>query len=152
MDYQHRCQTGIPLDLPVGQVICVGRNYAAHAVELNNPIPSEPVLFMKPPSAIQSLGERLSVVERFMPVHYETELAVLITQPLFDASESQVRAALGGMTLALDLTRREEQSRLKQKRVTLGESQSICGQCDCGGFFTGSGELGSGDIFTINEW
>ena len=38
---------GRKLDLPIGKVVCVGRNYAAHARELNNPVPTAPVLFIK---------------------------------------------------------------------------------------------------------
>ena len=51
MNYRHRVN-GAELDLPVGKAVCVGRNYAAHAKELNNPIPTEPVLFIKPNTAL----------------------------------------------------------------------------------------------------
>ncbi|OOE89241.1 fumarylacetoacetate hydrolase family protein [Salinivibrio sharmensis] len=134
MRYQHQWLQGKTIDFPVGQVVCVGRNYAAHARELNNPIPDEPVLFMKPPSAIQPLEAPLAIAEQFVPVHYETELAVLITKPLFQASEQAVKDALGGMTLALDLTRREEQSRLKQKGLPWERAKAFAGSAAIGRF------------------
>ena len=46
-----------PQTLPVGKVVCVGRNYAEHARELNNPVPSEPVLFIKPSTALVKLEQ-----------------------------------------------------------------------------------------------
>ncbi|OOE35450.1 isomerase/hydrolase [Salinivibrio kushneri] len=134
MRYQHQWLEGGAIDLPVGQVVCVGRNYAAHAQELNNPIPDEPVLFMKPPSAIQPLDDKLAIVASFAPVHYETELAVLITKPLFHATKQAVEDALGGMTLALDLTRRETQSRLKQKGLPWERAKAFAGSAAIGRF------------------
>ena len=52
---------GVPHTLPVGKVVCVGRNYAAHAKELNNPVPAEPVLFIKPATAVVNLEESVSI-------------------------------------------------------------------------------------------
>ncbi|HCW89461.1 MAG TPA: isomerase/hydrolase, partial [Marinobacter sp.] len=47
-DYQHHWKDGTPVHLPLGKIVCVGRNYAAHARELDNPVPDEPLLFIKP--------------------------------------------------------------------------------------------------------
>lgn len=51
MSYQHQYLDGTRIHFPLGKVVCVGRNYAEHARELNNPIPEEPLLFIKPASA-----------------------------------------------------------------------------------------------------
>ena len=47
-DYQHHWKDGTPVNLPLGKIVCIGRNYAEHARELNNPVPDEPLLFIKP--------------------------------------------------------------------------------------------------------
>ena len=49
MSYQHQYVDGTRIHFPLGKVVCVGRNYAEHAKELNNPIPSEPLLFISRP-------------------------------------------------------------------------------------------------------
>ncbi|AID82216.1 hypothetical protein P797_01345 [Pseudomonas aeruginosa VRFPA04] len=48
MSYQHQYIDGTPIHFPLGKLVCVGRNYAEHAKELNNPVPTEPLLFIKP--------------------------------------------------------------------------------------------------------
>ena len=82
------------------KVVCVGRNYVGHIKELNNTMPTEPVIFVKPNSAISS--------ELFLngsdEIHYEGELAFLI-------KDSQ----LYGVGLGLDLTKRQVQNELKSK-------------------------------------
>lgn len=57
MVYQHRYLDGSPLALPVGKVVCIGRNYLDHIRELNNAVPETPILFMKPATALVSLDE-----------------------------------------------------------------------------------------------
>ena len=54
LDYMHIVD-GAPAPLPLGKIVCVGRNYADHAKELNNPVPTEPVLFIKPSTALATL-------------------------------------------------------------------------------------------------
>jgi len=100
---------------PLGKIVCVGRNYAEHAAELNNPVPDQPLLFMKPSTAAVSLGGSLRLPADRGPVHYETELALLIGKPLSKATSDEVLPAIAGVGLALDLTLRELQSQLKQK-------------------------------------
>ena len=95
-------------EAPCTKVVCVGRNYAEHARELNNPIPSSHILFIKPESSIQDQST-LEIPRN--GIHYETELAVLIGEPT-STSDKPVIAGLG---LALDLTDRELQSKLKDK-------------------------------------
>lgn len=100
---------------PVGKIVCVGRNYAEHAAELNNPVPSEPLLFIKPATAAVDLAQPLQLPKDRGPVHYETEIALLIGQKLCQASQEQALASVAGVGLALDLTLRELQTQLKEK-------------------------------------
>lgn len=115
MDYHHRRTDGTAIDLPLGKALCVGRNYADHARELGNAVPAEPLLFMKPNTAFAPLGRPLRLPRGRGACHHETELAVLIGQPLRNADARQARAAVAGYGIGLDLTLRDEQNRLKNQ-------------------------------------
>ena len=75
MQYKHQYVDGTEANFPVGKVVCVGRNYADHAAELNNPVPTTPMLFIKPSTAIVPLAESFEVPVDFGSVHFETEMA-----------------------------------------------------------------------------
>src|SRR5690554_487842 len=128
-DYQHHWKDGSPVHLPLGKIVCVGRNYAEHARELNNPVPDEPLLFIKPATAAVHLTRPLDFPRDQDEVHFETELAVLIGRPLTGASASQVESAILGYGLALDLTLRELQNRLKQKGQPWERAKAFDGAC-----------------------
>lgn len=115
MSYQHRFVDQTPCNLPVGKAVCVGRNYAAHAAELNNPVPERPILFIKPRTAIVDLLQRLKIPDQWGSVHHETELVVLIGETLTKADEAQAKKAIAGYGIGLDLTLRDLQNQLKEK-------------------------------------
>ncbi|MEH6563957.1 MAG: fumarylacetoacetate hydrolase family protein [Halopseudomonas sp.] len=130
MNYQHHYTDGTAIDLPMGKVVCVGRNYAEHARELNNPVPTEPLLFIKPATSVVPIGEELALIQGRGPVHYETEIALLIGQPLTgEVSEAQASAAIAGVGLALDLTLRELQDQLKAKAHPWERAKCFDGAC-----------------------
>ena len=105
---------GQPSVHALGKIVCVGRNYAAHAAELNNPIPTEPLLFMKPATAAADLHRPIVLPHGLGAVHHEVEIAVLIGSPLRHADQTTARAAIAGVGVALDLTLRDVQDRLKR--------------------------------------
>ncbi|WP_108125856.1 fumarylacetoacetate hydrolase family protein [Saccharospirillum mangrovi] len=109
--FTHRWWQGETLDLPVGKAVCIGRNYAEHARELNNPVPKQPLLFHKPATAFCELSDSLQLARPGL--HFETELALLIGAPL-NAQSVNPWSAVIGVTLALDLTDRDLQAELKQ--------------------------------------
>mgnify|MGYP000677425634 CR=1 FL=1 len=111
----------------LGKIVCVGRNYAEHAKELNNPIPTEPILFIKPESSAVTLNDDLSIPDS--DCHYETEIAILIGSSLTAANEEEAQAAIAGVGLGLDLTRRALQSRLKEKSHPWEVAKSFDGAC-----------------------
>jgi 2-keto-4-pentenoate hydratase/2-oxohepta-3-ene-1,7-dioic acid hydratase in catechol pathway len=127
--YQHRDQAQNLIDCPVGKVICVGRNYLDHVKELNNPVPKEPILFMKPKEALVSLHQPLSLPEGLGPCHNEVEIAILMQSSLTKANPEQVYEAIGGVGIGLDLTLREVQSRLKQQGLPWERAKSFDGSC-----------------------
>ncbi|MFT4928446.1 MAG: 2-keto-4-pentenoate hydratase/2-oxohepta-3-ene-1,7-dioic acid hydratase in catechol pathway [Phenylobacterium sp.] len=99
----------------IGTIYCVGRNYAAHAKELNNPIPSEPVIFTKTRSTACALSGEIAIPSALNRCDHETEIAIRLGQDLFEASAEQVLAAISHYGIGLDLTLREKQTELKQK-------------------------------------
>lgn len=129
MNYQHHRLDGSLIDLAAGKVVCVGRNYAEHAKELNNPVPKQPLLFIKPSTALTDLRQPILLSSHRGAVHYEAELAILIGQPLTQAEPGQVDAAIAGVGLGLDLTLRELQSQLKQKGHPWELAKGFDGSC-----------------------
>jgi 2-keto-4-pentenoate hydratase/2-oxohepta-3-ene-1,7-dioic acid hydratase in catechol pathway len=91
------------------KVVCVGRNYRAHAKELGNEVPAEPLLFMKPSTAVVGPGAAIRIPEQSAEVHHEAELAVVIGKTLTRASEAEARAAVFGYTCLNDVTARDLQ-------------------------------------------
>jgi len=110
-----------------GKVVCVGRNYAEHAHELNNPVPKSPVLFMKPATSLIDFGAPFDIPDS--DCHYEAEIAVVIVEQLTDVSEKGALLGIGGVALALDLTKRALQSELKKKSLPWELSKSFDGAC-----------------------
>lgn len=112
----------------VSKVVCVGRNYADHAKELNNPIPTSPILFIKPDSSVVEFSS-FSIPNDQGSVHHELEIAILIGETLSNASSQQVRDALVGVGLGLDLTLRDVQAKLKEKGHPWERAKSFDGAC-----------------------
>lgn len=128
-DYQHHWKDGTPVHLPLGKIVCIGRNYAEHARELNNPVPDEPLLFIKPSTAAVHITRPIDFPRDRGEVHFETELAVLIGRPLTNASASEAQSAILGYGLALDLTLRDVQSKLKEKGQPWERAKAFDGAC-----------------------
>jgi len=94
-----------------GKIIGVGRNYTEHAKELGNEVPEEPLLFLKPPSAVIGPGDtivRPAVSER---VDFEGELAIVMARRGRDIDESRWREFVLGFTCGNDVTARDLQKR-----------------------------------------
>lgn len=128
MSYQHTLN-GEQLNLPLGKVVCVGRNYAEHAKELNNPVPTSPILFIKPATAVVPFADVIEIPKQQGECHHELEMSVLIGKPLKNASEDQVKDAILGFGLGLDLTLRDLQSKLKEKSHPWEIAKSFDGAC-----------------------
>jgi len=100
---------------PVGaehrpQIVCVGRNYAAHAKELGNAVPDEPKLFLKPHTTLIGPGDAIvRPVHMSNLVHHEGEFAVVVGKPFVDVTRDNALDFIAGFTLANDVTARDVQ-------------------------------------------
>ncbi len=129
MNYRHIIN-GVESELPLGKIVCVGRNYAAHAKELNNPVPQEPVLFIKPNTALVSLAEPIAIPRQLGDCHFEAEMSILIgTKLTAGCTEEQAEVAIAGVGLALDLTLRDLQQQLKDKSLPWEKAKAFDGAC-----------------------
>ncbi|KXI28672.1 fumarylacetoacetate hydrolase family protein [Paraglaciecola hydrolytica] len=127
--YIHQAFNGQAIDLPLGKVVCVGRNYLMHIHELNNAVPDKPLLFIKPSTSLVALAEPIEIPQDLGECHNEIELAILISQTLIKASEQQVEQAIWGYGLALDLTLRDVQDSLKRQGHPWERAKAFDGSC-----------------------
>jgi len=108
------------------KIVCIGRNYVAHIKELGNEIPKEPVIFLKPNSAISSNIQSSKTEE----IHFEGEISIMV--------RSGEVAAVG---FGLDLTKRNVQSMLKTKGLPWERSKAFDGAAVFSDFATFSGQV-----------
>lgn len=113
-------------DIYPSKIVCIGRNYVDHIKELNNELPKEPVIFMKPNSSISTE----IVSSQYDVIHFEGEITFLIT-----AGE------LSGVGFGLDLTKREIQSNLKAKGLPWERAKSFDKSAVFSRFISYSGNL-----------
>ncbi|HDL86446.1 MAG TPA: FAA hydrolase family protein [Candidatus Acetothermia bacterium] len=90
------------------KIVCVGRNYAAHAAELGNEVPERPLLFFKPPSAVIGPNDEI-VLPKSSLVHHEAELAVVIGVRCRNVSVHDAMSVILGYTCMNDVSDREAQ-------------------------------------------
>jgi 2-keto-4-pentenoate hydratase/2-oxohepta-3-ene-1,7-dioic acid hydratase in catechol pathway len=92
-----------------GKIVCVGRNYLAHAREMGNAVPDQPLLFLKPPSAVIGDGEAIVLPAASRRVEHEGEIGVVLGRRLSQGDEAAARAAIAGITCVNDVTARDLQ-------------------------------------------
>ncbi|GAA1480987.1 fumarylacetoacetate hydrolase family protein [Gordonia sinesedis] len=91
------------------KVICVGKNYAAHAAEMGGEAPADPVIFLKPNTSIVGPEAPIVLPPSSQRVDYEGELAVVIGRPVKDVAAANAASAILGYTVANDVTARDQQ-------------------------------------------
>jgi 2-keto-4-pentenoate hydratase/2-oxohepta-3-ene-1,7-dioic acid hydratase in catechol pathway len=116
------------------KIICIGRNYAEHAAELGNPIPQEPVIFMKPKSALINLNAPYYYPEFTNCLHYECELVLRICKNGTHVSQWQAAEFYNAITVGIDFTARDIQDDLKKKGLPWEKSKSFDGSAAVGKF------------------
>ncbi len=91
------------------KIVCVGRNYVAHAKELGNEVPDRPMLFFKPPSALVGPGEPIVLPPASARVEYEGEIGVVVGRTLRHVSPAEAEAGIRGFICINDVTARDLQ-------------------------------------------
>ncbi len=94
-----------------GKIVCVGRNYREHAAELGNPVPTEPLIFLKSPSAVVGPGAAIVLPPESSRVDFEGEIALVVKSRLRRASAAEALAGILGVTCACDVSARDLQKR-----------------------------------------
>ena len=92
-----------------GKIVCVGRNYADHAAELGSDVPAEPLLFLKPPSAVIAAGDPIRVPPDAGRVDYEGEIGLVVGSRCRRVSEDEAWSHIGGVVALNDVTARDLQ-------------------------------------------
>lgn len=97
-----------------GKIVCVGRNYVEHARELGNEVPSEPLIFLKPPSSVIPTGAYIERPPQSTQVEHEGEIGILIGKPLRRVSEEEAVSGIAGIVAVNDVTARDLQRKDSQ--------------------------------------
>lgn len=103
------------LSLTVNTIFCIGRNYAEHAKELNNPVPKAPVVFTKPATSLIFDGDTIVIPDFTNDVHHELEMVVAIGEGGKHIPAESALNHVAGYAVGLDMTARDIQARLKEK-------------------------------------
>jgi 2-keto-4-pentenoate hydratase/2-oxohepta-3-ene-1,7-dioic acid hydratase in catechol pathway len=93
------------------KIVCVGQNYRKHAAEMGKPVPEEPLIFLKPPSALNGAGQPIVLPPQSNEVHYEAELALVIGERLTRANEAEAARGIFAISCFNDVTARDIQKR-----------------------------------------
>lgn len=102
--------------ITIGKVVCVGRNYAAHAKEMGNEVPNFPIIFLKTATCIiQSCGEVVPP-DYSNDLQHEIELVLVIGDEVKNATEEEAENAITGYAVGLDMTLRDLQNESRKKR------------------------------------
>ena len=96
---------------PPTKIVCVGKNFHAHAAELGSAVPSEPLIFLKPPSSIIASGEPIVMPTGVGRVDYEGEIAVRIGTQARHVSEAEAWSVIEGVLPLNDVTARDLQAK-----------------------------------------
>jgi 2-keto-4-pentenoate hydratase/2-oxohepta-3-ene-1,7-dioic acid hydratase in catechol pathway len=116
------------------KIICVGRNYAEHAKELGNEIPDEPVIFMKPKSALLQSHTPFYYPEFSNELHYECELVLRVCKNGKYIQERHAANYYNGITVGIDFTARDIQNELKKKGLPWEKAKAFDNSAAVGKF------------------
>ena len=134
-NYQHHWQDGELIKYGCSKIVCVGKNYADHIREMNSATPKQPVLFIKPPSALcdANMPIKVSHMEHLGSLHHELEISLLIGD---ESSKNYLDTVVPviGIGLGLDLTLRDIQTQLKAQGLPWERAKSFDGSCALSAF------------------
>ncbi|MFH6973263.1 fumarylacetoacetate hydrolase family protein [Neisseria sp. 23W00296] len=121
-------------------IYCIGRNYVDHIAELQNETPTEPLVFLKPNSALLRSGAQIRLPAYSADVHYEAELVLLIGSNADNLNENDALTLIEGYAVGLDLTARDIQAEAKSKGLPWTKAKGFKGAA-CVSDFLPAGRL-----------
>jgi acylpyruvate hydrolase len=133
------------------KIFCIGRNYGAHAKELGNAVPENPVVFCKPDTALLRNGEPFYLPSFSNDVHHEVELVVRISKMGKKIGEQFARNYFNEIGLGIDFTARDLQSDLKSKGLPWELAKGFDGSAPLGNFISVEGKDLSGIGFSLKK-
>ncbi|RYD79778.1 MAG: FAA hydrolase family protein [Sphingobacteriales bacterium] len=116
------------------KIICIGRNYGAHAKELGNEVPDEPVIFLKPDTALLKDNKPFYLPDWSNDIHYEAELVYKVCRNGKYISEAHAYKYVEEITLGIDFTARDIQTKLKNKGLPWELAKGFDGSAVIGKF------------------
>ena len=97
------------------KIICIGRNYAAHAAEMKSSVPENPMIFMKPPTALLLKDKPMFIPEFTQNLHYEAEIVLKVAKNGRHVQDEFASEYYNQIAFGIDFTARDLQSQLKEK-------------------------------------
>lgn len=128
------------------KIFCVGRNYIDHAKELGNAVPEEPVIFMKPKSALLQPHAPFYYPEFSNELHYELELVVRISKNGKYIPEKQAVKYIDAITVGIDFTARDVQAELKKKGLPWEKAKAWDNSAVIGNWYPLPPDLGKEEL------
>jgi 2-keto-4-pentenoate hydratase/2-oxohepta-3-ene-1,7-dioic acid hydratase in catechol pathway len=127
-----------------GKIVCVGRNYVEHAREMGNDVPSEPLIFLKPPSSVIADGVFIERPPQSAQVEHEGEIGILIGRTLRRVSESEAVSGIAGIVAVNDVTARD----LQRKDSQWTRAKGFDTFCPVGNVYEGRVDFDTLDLVT----
>jgi 2-keto-4-pentenoate hydratase/2-oxohepta-3-ene-1,7-dioic acid hydratase in catechol pathway len=118
------------------KIICIGRNYADHAKELNNPVPKEPVFFLKPDTALIPVRNPFVIPSFSNDVHYEVELVIKINRLGKHIDKQFAHKYYNEISVGVDFTARDIQQQCKEKGLPWEKAKAFDGSAPTGNFIS----------------
>ena len=134
------------------KILCIGRNYAKHAQELGNTLPTEPLFFLKPETAIQPKGHPFFIPQFSNDIHYEVELVVKINKTGKHIEEKFAHKYYSEIGLGIDFTARDIQQECKAKGLPWEKAKGFDGSAQISNTFIEKSDLELDNIpFSLNK-
>ena len=134
------------------KILCIGRNYAKHAQELGNTVPTEPLFFLKPETAIQPKGHPFFIPHFSNDIHYEVELVVKINKTGKHIEEKFAHKYYSEIGLGIDFTARDIQQECKAKGLPWEKAKGFDGSAQISNTFIEKSDLELDNIpFSLNK-
>lgn len=128
------------------KIFCIGRNYVDHAKELNNEVPTEPVVFLKPKSALLQSGVPFYYPEFTNELHYEAELVLRVAKNGRYVQQRHAQKYYNAITVGIDFTARDIQNELKKKGLPWEKAKAWDSSAVIGSWFNFTPEMAKNGI------